>query len=113
MGVKDPFLFFLAEGDRFPLNLLQFMMSVNLDAEDLRVLCSSDVLFPRAIGTSACGGLAIIVTAMLVVSVELSGIPIVLPIGFLIGQLRYYFVLVHENSLVSGVEQSENFLTRS
>lgn len=50
MELKDPFLFLLAEGDGFPSNLGQFMMLVDINAEDLRVLCSTDVLLPLAVG---------------------------------------------------------------
>ncbi|CAL9024639.1 unnamed protein product [Prunus brigantina] len=88
-----------------------FMMSVNLDAEDLRLAFPNQSLDDFS-QTYAFFG---IVIAVLVVSAELSGIPIVLLVvsEFLIGRLRYYLVLVHENSLISGVEQSENFLKRS
>lgn len=50
------------------------------------------------------------VTVVLVVSAELAHVSFVLPIGFSVDMLQYNLVLVHENSLVGGVEQSVDFL---
>ncbi|CAL2253395.1 unnamed protein product [Prunus armeniaca] len=51
-----------------------------------------------------------VMTVVLVVSAEFVSIPIVLPTKLSVIRLRDYFVLVYQNCLISGVQQSEDFL---